>query len=226
MNTQMARPGIGFGDAVRLFFKRYTDFSGRSSLSEYWYAMLAYVVFTMAWGLVVTLVTTVGTTAAASSDNPGALSLPAMLVVFTMPLLLLAIVVPMIAIAIRRIRDTGSSPLLYLLVLVPFGGFYVLYLLCQPSAAYPINGIPAAGNPMLQAYGQYGDPTQPGNPHYGQSPYAGQPQEIYGQQPTQAPYGQAPQASDGQAPQAPYGQAALAPQAPYGNQPPQSPYGS
>ena len=34
------KPSVGFVDAVKLYFKNFTNFSGRSRRSEYWYATL------------------------------------------------------------------------------------------------------------------------------------------------------------------------------------------
>ena len=41
--------------------------------------------------------------------------------------------IPYLAVAVRRLHDTGKSGALLLLVLVPFGSIVVLVLLCMAS---------------------------------------------------------------------------------------------
>ena len=43
---------MGFVEAVQTFFKRYADFNGRSSRSEYWWAYLGIILIAFVVGLV------------------------------------------------------------------------------------------------------------------------------------------------------------------------------
>lgn len=45
MKKMIAKPQLGFGEAVKLAMSRLTDIKGRSRRSEYWWTMLAYLIF-------------------------------------------------------------------------------------------------------------------------------------------------------------------------------------
>lgn len=113
--------GIGFTDAVRRFFQKYARFDGRASRSEYWWSALG--LFAIELVLYVPLVIGAATKTTALAILAGVL-----FVVFA-----LAIIVPSIAIAVRRLHDAGFSGWLYLLSLIPCISLVVLVLLCLPS---------------------------------------------------------------------------------------------
>lgn len=101
------KPSIGFIEATKLFFTRYADFSGRSRRSEYWYASL----FTFLLSLLVSLVI---------PDLAGIVSL--------------AILIPSIAICVRRLHDIGKGGVWYLLGFIPLvGGIILLVWYCKDS---------------------------------------------------------------------------------------------
>ena len=98
---------VGMVDALKLYIQNYTNFNGRSTRSEYWYAALGiYVV-----DLVLLL-------------------LGKVLVIFTIlaSLLSLATIVPSLAICIRRLHDIGKSGWWYLLGFVPIVGWIILII--------------------------------------------------------------------------------------------------
>ncbi len=90
-------PGISFGDAVSRFFKKYATFSGRASRSEFWWVVL----FCFIVGFVLNIIVRF---APAISFLTGIWSL--------------AILVPMIALYVRRLHDSNKSGAL---VLLPYG---------------------------------------------------------------------------------------------------------
>ncbi|QRY62971.1 DUF805 domain-containing protein [Gordonia sp. PDNC005] len=111
--------GIGFADAVRRVFQKYARFDGRASRGEYWWWVLA--------NFLIVLVLEIPLFAAGDS---------AIGVVFGLLVLVyvLAVLVPSIAVGVRRLHDAGYSGLMYLLVLIPFvGGLVVLVLMCMDS---------------------------------------------------------------------------------------------
>ena len=98
---------VSFIDAVKSFFVHYADFKGRSTRAEYWWVTL----FNF---LVSTLVTAI---------------IPDLAFLWS-----LAVLVPGIAICVRRLHDAGKSGWYYLLCLIPVVGFIlVLVQLCKPS---------------------------------------------------------------------------------------------
>ncbi len=98
------RAKVGMGEALPKFFQGYIDFQGRSNRGEFWWAMLA--VFLVS---VVTVIIDMVT------------GVPVLNLIWT-----LATLVPGIAIAIRRLHDTGKTGWWYLLMFVPVIGFIVL----------------------------------------------------------------------------------------------------
>lgn len=106
-NCQPA-PSVGFGKAIQLFFSRYTEFSGRSRRSEYWWAYLA-------TGLISLLL---------------ALIIPSLTWIWS-----LATLIPGYAIFIRRLHDIGKSGWFILIGLIPLvGPILMLVWLCTDSA--------------------------------------------------------------------------------------------
>lgn len=136
-----AQPGVpvGPGQAVKRFYKKYAQFSGRASRSEYWWValfmFLIYILFTVLISTVGSEVVSSNTVTSATSYSYSASSEPNGLgIVLSLVLLLflLANIIPSIALAVRRLHDVNMSGFLYLLSLIPFLGplillvFYVL----------------------------------------------------------------------------------------------------
>jgi len=108
---------MGFADAVKAFFTNYTNFSGRSSRSEYWWPQLFIFVVGFLIGFVVGLV---------SESLAGIVAL-----VFQ-----LAILIPAIALSVRRLHDHDKSGWWLLIALIPIlGGLYLLFLFVQRGTA-------------------------------------------------------------------------------------------
>ncbi len=121
-------------NAYAKFWKGYVDFGGRSTRSEYWFAVLANVLVSMVLGFLFAL--TVNLIAGSTTDE-GRFYLP---FIFLVPFFvyLLAIIIPSIAIRIRRLRDGGYHWALYFLSFVPGGGLALLILYCMPSKPDPV----------------------------------------------------------------------------------------
>jgi len=114
------RPPVnGLGRAIAVCFQRYASFDGRAGQAEFWYFMLAMVIFSAVWWV---------------------LSLPlAVFGMFLAPLIGLAglaLILPSLAVTVRRLRDAGYPWGLIFLVFVPFGAI-VLLVLCAQQSKYP-----------------------------------------------------------------------------------------
>jgi uncharacterized membrane protein YhaH (DUF805 family) len=93
--------------------KKYTEFTGRATRSEYWYFFLFN--FLIACGLAII----------------GAFVHFLMVLYF---LYALGVLLPSLAVGIRRLHDIGKSGWWLFIALVPLlGALYLLYLFCQPS---------------------------------------------------------------------------------------------
>ena len=105
--SYQAKPGVSFGDAIRLYFSNFTNFNGRARRSEYWYASLFVFLVNLVVGMV-------------APDLAGILSL-----VFFLPSL---------SVAIRRLHDVGKSGWFYLWILLPLAGSIILLIqFCKDS---------------------------------------------------------------------------------------------
>lgn len=116
-----------FGESInRCLKQKYSDFNGRASRSEYWwfalFQFLIYLVLAFVTGGIVDYAT-------GEINGFGA-------VVFL--LAILALIVPAIAAAARRLHDTDKSGWWYLISLIPYvGGIILLVLLALPGTEGP-----------------------------------------------------------------------------------------
>lgn len=115
--------GIGFVPAVLRGFRKYAVFNGRASRSEYWWWILGVTVVE-----IVLVALGLGLGHATSTDRgptPGAAAWPFLILLVSVAL---AVVVPSIAVSVRRLHDSGNSGWLYLLTLIPYLGSVVVVI--------------------------------------------------------------------------------------------------
>ena len=102
-------------DAFLTCLKKYADFSGRASRSEYWWFALAQMLVVIAASIV--------------SDTLGTL-------------VMLGLLVPMVAAATRRLHDAGRSGWWQLLTLIPLIGALVCCTgWCSPAYREPTSSV-------------------------------------------------------------------------------------
>lgn len=108
-HTQGASPSpasVGFGEAIKLFFVNYTNFRGRSTKSEYWWAFL----FNFLVSMVTSKIPVIG----------GIISL--------------ALWIPGLSLGVRRLHDTGKKWTYMLIGLIPLVGVILLIIqYCKDS---------------------------------------------------------------------------------------------
>jgi uncharacterized membrane protein YhaH (DUF805 family) len=137
--------GIGFIEAIKRGFKKYATFTGRASRSEYWWWYLFTFLVYLVLGLPLYAVGIA--TSRDGGRTPGALAIP-LLILFTV--FALGIIVPSLALTVRRLHDAGYSGLLALLFLIPYvGGLVILIFALLPSspAGAKYDPIPATAAP-------------------------------------------------------------------------------
>ena len=119
----------------------YANFNGRARRKEYWMFVLSYMIVYIAIIIIGAILSSISSTL--GSLIYGILSLAG-----------LAILIPSLAVAVRRLHDTNKSGWFLLLSLIPFVGFYVLYLLViegdKGSSEYGEDpkGTENSGNPF------------------------------------------------------------------------------
>jgi uncharacterized membrane protein YhaH (DUF805 family) len=112
--------------------KRYADFSGRSRPLEYW--MFALGITIVATALIVLLMA--GTDF--SPDSSGAVSGLTRLSLALIVIFALGIIVPSLAVQVRRFHDQDKSGWFVLLGFIPYiGGLITLVFMCLPGTRGP-----------------------------------------------------------------------------------------
>ena len=105
---------MGFMDALTTVFRnKYATFSGRASRSEYWWAYLGYFVI----ATVLQIFALVGGIILIDAGQLAILpTLIALVGIF-------ALIIPTIAVSVRRMHDTGKSGWMLLILIIPCIGF-------------------------------------------------------------------------------------------------------
>lgn len=117
------------------FLERYFTFTGRTSRR----AFIGYSLIQWMIGLVVIAITQL---VVVSMDSLDAILYGTSMLMIGIFIANGIFIIPNVAIAVRRLHDTGHSGWLYLIVCIPFVNFYLVYLLLS------------AGDTMPNAYGQ------------------------------------------------------------------------
>ena len=121
--------GASFGQAVSRFFKKYATFSGRASRSEYWWVVLflglANAVFSI-------LFTVTGGSYAPDATGMVHVEGVSLLIVVLWGIFGLAVLIPHIAVTVRRLHDGNFSGWFYLFTVVGLG-IVVFILALLPS---------------------------------------------------------------------------------------------
>lgn len=122
--------GATLGQAVRRYFAKYATASGRASRSEYWWATLAVGIV----NLVLAILLLVSHGVSASTDGSYNFTPFGIAILVIWGLFELAVIIPHIAVSVRRLHDANLSGYLYLLVLIPsIGGLIVFILALLPT---------------------------------------------------------------------------------------------
>ncbi len=104
--------------------KRYADFSGRSRRKEYWMFTLFYVLVFLALGLLAGLFGAFGS----DGEGPGVMGT---IIFGLMGIVVLGLLVPSIAVQVRRMHDQDKSGWFILLGFIPYvGGIVMLVFMC------------------------------------------------------------------------------------------------
>ncbi len=139
---------VSFPDAVKMFFARYVDFQGRSRRSEYWWVVLFNLIVFLVLFMPIIII---------GGFNPETGTMgPLGYVIFgVMGLYGLAIIIPSIALFIRRLHDINQTGWIYLGIVI--AGFIPLLNIVASVAQIVIACIPGTTGP--NKYGP--DPKNP-----------------------------------------------------------------
>jgi len=115
--------------------QRFAKFDGRAGRSEFWWFVLANVIAYVALLILMGI-------GFAISDGLGILLLLAAIAYY------LVIIIPGVAVSIRRLHDTNKSGWLLLISLIPFGGIILLVFYIQEGTPGP-NDYGVAPDPAV-----------------------------------------------------------------------------
>jgi len=118
---------MGFGDAVRTCWKKYGDFDGRAARSEFWWWVVFVALVQFAAAIVLTIILII-------FQNVGFLQWLSVLIFMV---IVLAFILPSIAVSVRRLHDRDLSGWFYLLSFVPFGGLVLFIFYVLPGTPGP-----------------------------------------------------------------------------------------
>jgi uncharacterized membrane protein YhaH (DUF805 family) len=115
---------MSFQDAIRACFSKYAEFSGRARRSEFWWFTLFTLLASAALGIV---------DRALFGVAPDGQPVSVLNALFT-----LAVLLPAIAVGVRRLHDTDRSGWWYLLILIPvLGALVLIFLFAQTGSTGP-----------------------------------------------------------------------------------------
>lgn len=118
---------------IRLALSRFKQFDGRSTRQEYWYFLLFFIAVVFVAGMIDAVIGTLD-----EERGIGVLSTVAMLV----------LLLPSIAVHIRRLHDTNRSGWFQLVAFVPLVGGLIVLVLCSLKGTEGDNRF---GPPALDA---------------------------------------------------------------------------
>jgi len=118
---------MGFSEAVRTCWKKYGDFDGRAGRAEFWW----WVLFT---AIVQTIAAVVLTVLLIVAQNFGFIQ---WLSVIVFMVVILAFILPSIAVSVRRLHDRDLSGWWYLLGFVPLGSIVLFVWYVLPGTPAP-----------------------------------------------------------------------------------------
>ncbi|WNM27298.1 DUF805 domain-containing protein [Demequina capsici] len=134
---------MGFIEAIRTGFTKYADFGGRARRSEYWWWSLFTGLVSLVMGIVLAILMTIAFVPVVSqADSDGNLPSDALDAGFWVPMVigwgiytvvLLGLLLPSLAVFVRRMHDTDRSGWWYWISLVPGGGIVLLVFAVQDS---------------------------------------------------------------------------------------------
>ena len=113
-------------NAYKSFFKGYVDFTGRSTRSEYWWIWLTNMI------LLVPFYSAYFKVLANPRNEAALVALGGIAIIYM--IFGLALILPMLALTVRRLRDAGFHWALIFIIFIPMvGPLALLVLLAMPS---------------------------------------------------------------------------------------------
>lgn len=121
-------------NAYKNFFKGYAEFTGRSTRPDYWWVWLGNFILSIPFWVIYFYIVYLSTVMDSVSDSASeAIFMVFGLVAIIYAVFYLAILVPTLAISVRRLRDAGFHWAFIFLRFAPMGGLALLILFAMPT---------------------------------------------------------------------------------------------
>ena len=121
-------------DAYKNFFKNYAEFTGRSTRSDFWWVWLGNFILSIPFWIIYFYTVFLSTVMDSIDDSVSEATFMVLgLVVIIYAIFYLAILVPTLALSVRRLRDAGFHWAFIFLRFVPMGGIALLILHAMPT---------------------------------------------------------------------------------------------
>ena len=111
-------------NAYKNFFKGYVDFAGRSTRSDYWWIWLGNMIIYIPFF-------SYGNAISNPQDEGALIALGGTAIIYMV--IGLALLLPGLALTVRRLRDAGFHWALIFIVFIPLGSIVLLVLLAMPT---------------------------------------------------------------------------------------------
>ena len=121
-------------NAYKNFFKNYAEFTGRSTRSDFWWVWLGNFILSIPFWIIYFYTVFLSAVMDSVSDSASEATFMVLgLVVIIYAIFYLAILVPTLALSVRRLRDAGFHWAFIFLRFAPMGGIALLILFAMPT---------------------------------------------------------------------------------------------
>lgn len=121
-------------NAYKNFFKNYAEFTGRSTRPDYWWVWLGNFILSIPFWIIYFYTVFLSAVMDSVDDSVSEATFMVFgLVVIIYAVLFLAILVPTLALSVRRLRDAGFHWAFIFLRFAPMGGIALLILHAMPT---------------------------------------------------------------------------------------------
>ena len=121
-------------DAYKNFFKNYAEFTGRSTRPDFWWVWLGNLILSIPFWIIYFYTVFLSIVMDSIDDSVSEATFMVLgLVVIIYAIFYLAILVPTLALSVRRLRDAGFHWAFIFLRFVPMGGIALLILFAMPT---------------------------------------------------------------------------------------------
>ena len=121
-------------NAYKNFFKNYAEFTGRSTRPDYWWVWLGNFILSIPFWIIYFYTVFLSTVMDSIDDSVSEATFMVLgLVVIIYVVFFLAILVPTLALSVRRLRDAGFHWAFIFLRFAPMGGIALMILHAMPT---------------------------------------------------------------------------------------------